>query len=144
MEKTSRQIRKELKEIWPRLRHIWLFDRNFSIPTVEELKGILEEINNYKVADVGLHDLYNVGDVWDCDDFSMLASAFVRVNWKLKNNRLPLPFGRAMGNEFRGMPILHSLNICITQEGIYFVDYDDGGRLWKASPDNDTVFYVSI
>ena len=144
MEINNRQIRKDLREMWPKLRHIWLFDRNFSIPTVDELKSILEEINNYKVANVGLKDLYNIGDVWDCDDFSVLATAFVRINWKLKDNKLPIPFGRAMGNEFRGMPILHSLNICITQDGFYFIDFDDRGRIWKAGPDNDNIFFVSI
>jgi hypothetical protein len=148
MEKSSRQIRAELKEMWPKLRHIWLFDRNYNVPTFEKIEASAKKIGNYKIMmddhTIVFNDLYNIGDVWDCDDFSMMASALIRVDWKLKENRLPLPFGRAMGNEFRGMPILHSLNICITQEGVYFIDYDDGGRIWKASPDNDNVFYVSI
>jgi hypothetical protein len=144
MEINNRAIRKELRGLWPKLRHIWIFDRNFSVPTVDDLKNILVEINNYKVDNVSLVDLYNIGDVWDCDDFSLLATAFVRLNWKLKGNSLPIPFGRVMGNEFRGMAILHSLNICITQDGPYFIDFDDNQRLWKASAGNDSIFFVSI
>jgi hypothetical protein len=39
MEKSSRQIRAELKEMWPKLRHIWLFDRNYNVPTFEKIEA---------------------------------------------------------------------------------------------------------
>jgi len=89
--------------------------------------------------------MYNVGDVFDCDDFSVVATAFARIYVRyVLNGGLPWAFGRAMGNEFRGMPILHSLNICLTQEGIYLLDYGDRGRLWEAKSENDSVFFVSV
>jgi hypothetical protein len=148
MQISNRDLRGALKEVWPSLRHIWLFDRVYNVPTVAKLKSTCNLIKDVTISlsnrEVHIEDLHNVGEVWDCDDISMLAAALVKLVAKEKGAQLPQPFGRAMGNEFRGMQILHSLNICYTQDGVYFVDYDDWGRIWKADPENDNIFFVSI
>ena len=145
MESSQVKVRSKLKQLWPKLRHIWLFDRLYYNPTLEELQQFLYWAKAQKIAEISYNDMYNVGDVFDCDDFSVVAAAlskiYVKHNFK---GTLPWSFGVTMGNEFRGMPILHSLNICLTTEGIYLLDYGDRGRLWKAAPENDSVFFVFI
>lgn len=121
------------------MKHIWFFDRGYFLPSIAHLKTFCEEIKTHEL----MEGLWNIGDVWDCDDFSILASALIRLKVKEVSD-VPYPFGRAMGNEFRGMPILHSLNICMCQEGVYFIDYDDGGRIWQADSENDSIFFVSV
>ena len=144
MTKSAIQLRRELKEMWPSLRHIWFFDRQYELPSVDQLKALVEVIKTLEVSRTTLEALINVGDVWDCDDFSILSTALMRLRWKQEHGDLPIPYGRAMGSQFRGQPILHSLNICFTQDGIYFIDFDDGGRTWKADPEHDSIFFVSV
>lgn len=119
------------------------------MPRLTDMEGMVNKIKICTIQtphgeQVSIEDFWNEGDVWDCDDFSALATALVRIINKQQGMTLPLPFGRAMGNEFRGVPILHSLNICFTQEGVYFIDFDDGGRIWKADSENDSIFFVSV
>lgn len=155
MEKTFIELRYQLKETWPNLRHIWMWDKRYYLPTMEELEKIVSRVLKAMITlpdydGVIFGRLYNMGEYFDCDNFNAGGDFLAKLYGKLMAEkgeipRLPLAFGKAQGNEFRQIPMLHALNIAITQEGIYFIDFDNGeGRIWQANKDWDSIFFVSL
>jgi hypothetical protein len=154
VEKTFIELRYQLKEAWPNLRYIWMWDRNYYLITKGQLDKIIEFVLKAKVSfpdydAVEFDKLYNMGEYFDCDNFAAGGDFLAKLYGKLLAEkgeipRLPIAFGQARGNEFRQIPMLHALNIAVTQEGIYFIDFDDRGRIWQANKDWDSIFYVSF
>jgi hypothetical protein len=131
-----------------------MWDRRYYLPTSSELETLIHRVLYTKIAfpeyqEVEFNKLYNMGEYFDCDNFAAGGDFLVKLVGKIMSEkgdipRLPLAFGQARGNEFRQIPMLHALNIAITQEGIYFVDFDDRGRIWQANKNWDSIFYVSL
>jgi len=146
MKTTSSIIRYDLLEVWPDLRHKWVFDQEFWRGDLEELKELISVCRPRIEPYVQFRGQYG-----DCDDHSLFLVSEMRkviIDWamagKLPPEQLfPRPIGRAMGSRFRGLDIRHSLCIAQVREGIYlFEGHED--RLWKADKENDSVFFVSI
>ncbi len=153
------KVRKILKGLWPNLRHIWPWDRQYSLVTPEVLRGMSDVVRQAKIVfpdgtEIVFGDLQNMGDFWDCDDFAC-GGEFLTKLWhkigveKAVGEKVPIAYGQARGSQFRSLAGLHALNICIVVEsdgtkGVYFNDHDDGGRIWKADSDGDVLFYVSV
>ena len=145
--------RKKIKDLWANLRHVWLWDRQYQFITPEQLEEMSKLIRQTKIifpdgSEVIFGDLQNLGDFWDCDDFAVGAEFLMKLLHKIRvekenGERVPIMYGQARGTQFRGMAGLHALNICITTKGVRFNDHDDGGRIWKADPNGDSLFYVS-
>lgn len=146
-------IRDKLRSMWPGLRHIWPWDKRYLLITPRNLQVMSDKIRKAKIVfpdgtTVVFGDLANLGDFWDCDDFACGAEFLMKLLWKLTAEqkglkKTPIAYGQARGAQFRGMPGLHALNHCMTIDGVYFNDHDDGGRVWKATK-QDLLFYVSI
>jgi hypothetical protein len=146
------QIRDKMLELWPGLKHIWPWDRQYGTLTLERLKVITAQVRGAKVVfpdgkEAFFGDLQNVGDVWDCDDFAC-GGEFLSKLWHVLDagpNAQPIPYGQARGNQFRAMPGLHALNgAIIDDKDVYFIDHDDGGRTWPANKEADLLFYISV
>jgi hypothetical protein len=157
MEKTALELRYQLKNIWGDLRYIWPWDRRYYLLDLKTLKEIVEIALKTKIyipapinKEVTFGELYNVGDLFDCDNFSAGGDFLPKLIGKIIAERgdiprLPLAWGQVRGSQFRQIPMLHALNIAITQEGVYFIDFDNGeGRIWQANKDWDSIFYVSL
>ena len=148
------RIKKELKRLWPKLKHIWPWDRDYHTLTPGQLKEYSDIIRQAKIVfpdgtEVTFCELINSGDYWDCDNFSAGADFLVKLWGKLKADEGGIPrkqiaYGRAMGSCFHGRRGLHALNYAVTTRGIYFNDHDDGGRTWEADSKLDLVFFVSV
>ena len=99
MKKTNQEIRRLLKTIWPKLRHLWLVDPEYWIPTIEELKGALAQ------SKVDQMQYRNV--IADCDDFSLQLHADIKRMRITKVEFQEIPpeewypwaFGEVMGKE---------------------------------------------
>jgi len=149
------EVKDKLVELWPRLERNNAFkpwDRRFYLPTVEEMHSRIEAIKSIEICIsvessdqfIKILDLYNIGEVWDCDDFAHLSYTLNRLIGKQDDKGAPEAYGVVQGFRFRGMNMLHALNLVMTQEGIYFIDWSDNARTWKADPENDDIFYVSM
>jgi hypothetical protein len=146
MDSTNKMIRGNFKDIWPSLRHRWLFDKKYWLDDLDELNELIalsrpkiEKYTNFR------------GEFGDCDDHALLLIAEIRKNIIDKamagdyppEQMKPRPIGRAMGKIFRGKGPPHSVGIAETKQGTYlFEGHED--RIWKASKENDSVFFVSV
>ena len=136
-------IRKELTNVWKDLKFIWLVDKQYIIPTLDEL--------NKALKDSKVEQMKFMNSINDCDDFALQLHASVkRMRGKLAEDgkldpseQYPWAFGEVIGMQFRGRSFLHSQNICICQDGVYLVEPQED-RTWIADSKNDTVFFVRM
>lgn len=146
------QIRDKLLELWPGLKHIWPWDRQYGTLTKAQLDKYTEQVRGAEIRFpdgkvVALNAMQNVGDVFDCDDFAAGGEFLTKLYHVLDAgpSALPIPYGQARGMQFRSMPGLHALNTAIVNDSdVYFIDHDDGGRTWSANKEADLLFYVSV
>ena len=148
------RIKKELKRLWPKLKHIWPWDRDYHILTPDQLKEYSDIIRQAKIVfpdgtEVTFCELINSGDYWDCDNFSAGADFLMKLWGKTQSEKgeipkKPVAYGRAMGTKFNGGHGFHALNYAITTDGVYFNDHDDGGKIWKADSKKDSVFFAFV
>jgi hypothetical protein len=146
MEATNKKLRQGYKQIWPSLRHRWLFDRKFWLDDIEETKELIAAARPKIERYVNFR-----GEFGDCDDHALLLVAEIRkqiidkaMAGELPEEQMkPRPVGRVMGSMFRGKGPPHSLCIIDTKQGTYlFEGHED--RIWKANKENDSVFFLSI
>ena len=165
------KIRQRCLALWSFLKNYWPWDRSYFNPTEEQqdmVRDIVREaiiilpLPNGQEIRVRFGSLVNKGDYWDCDNFAcgrdflgkLLYMQAAEVSADKQEEMLPEPLrgvpklppseGQARGTKFRGMPIRHALNFTITPDKVRFEDHDDGGRIWEAKTENDTVFYLSL
>lgn len=144
MIKTHTDIRNSLIRLWPSLNQIWLRDPAYFTPTHEELLLLLDQTIT--------KDRPLVTHIADCDDFALQLHAevsrlrydYIREHLPPKEQRLPWPFGEASGLRFRGRDINHTINICLTTDGIYLIDATNQNLCWKAESGQDELFFIII
>lgn len=145
MIKTASQLRGDLKEIWPRLRHVWFFDREYWVPDLDEVKILIAEARPKIEPYVQFR-----GEFGDCDDHSLFLIGEIRkqiiemaIAGEFPAEQLkPRPIGRAMGMKFRGKGPAHSLGMSMTRGGVYFFEGHED-RIWKGNSENDWPFFTS-
>jgi len=129
---TADKAREILKQKFPGLKHIWIFDRRLVLLPDKQVEEVLKEIEVYKKQ---FKD-----QLFDCDDFALVANAFVKLRIAERN----LPYNWAFGevslvNPERGT---HNQNIFITE--------DFKAKLYEPQnseitlPGGEIVFYVRI
>jgi len=133
----AQQLKEADQAIHPNLRNFWPFDPKYQYPTDEELKEAVEYAKQHEF----LRDYVNRGPVEDCDNAALYSSAIIHHWWARLGKTTPVSYGRTMGYKFRGMRGGHCLNQCRTESGLYYIDFDAGGRIWKASKENDAIFF---
>ena len=129
---TAKEIRKILRRQWPKLRHIWIFDKKLVVLPDNQVNIILEGIDVYK------QQFKN--ELFDCDDFALVANAFV----KIKGSELCLSYSWAFGEASIYYPEkgIHNQNIFITED--FEIRLFEPQKNEITLPDNETVFYVRI
>jgi len=107
------KINNILREKWPGLKYIWNFDRKLMLLPIIEMKQIFDD----------LHEMPRFRyEVFDCDDFALVAHAFVKLTiGKKKEYKYNVAFGEALiQSPGEGT---HVLNLFIADdETIWFFD----------------------
>ena len=145
---TPTEIRNEIKKLWPTVSHrIWITDPKHWCPRKERFEEFIRDVWDAKFP---VEDRRWIDNLGDCDDYAKVfvgEVCFIRMRLAY-NKQIPQDewaswaVGYCMGQQFRGIPINHAVNICILEEGIHFFDAMEG-RLWKAS-DKDSLYFVLI
>jgi len=125
---SPRKIQTDLQSLWPDLDQIWLFDKDYLMPTREEVENF--------VANNPLDQEAIKQTNPDCDDFALQYHALVKrhFNWS---------FGEAFANLVGGWSILHNFNICDCQDGVVIVD-PKVGLVRFADSKTDNVLWVRM
>jgi len=137
------KARDEYRKLWPQLRSFFPWDKQYDPFRPEELIRFAEIVKQARIIypdgiEVVFGDLTNLGDFWDCDDFACGGEFLTKLRHKCEVEekmlpRIPKSYGQARGYMFILEHGLHALNTAITTEGIYFQDFDRGGKTWPAN-----------
>ena len=140
-------FRDEVDKLWPEVGYQAIqFDRNFYIPTLDEM------VAYFKASK--LWEMQTVGEMWECDKYSRAFAMEVHTKRYYlltqgdlpEEKRAPISLAcAAQGNMFRGMNVNHVVNLALTEAGIYLFDMmPDAHRYWKANVDNDNVLILVV
>ena len=147
MKATAQEVREEIAKTWPttwpRLkRNTWLFDMHYWLPTREEIEKFLDESR--------VDRMKYISEISDCDDRALqLYSEAKRVRSIMaeyqeipREEWFSWPLGRAMGMEFRGMRMPHSVNFVRTRDsGLLMIEPEDD-RIWEPKESHDKPFFL--
>jgi len=128
-----KEIIKSIRKMWPKIYLPWLPDSKYFIT---DINTVIESLMKS-----GVKDYENQGEVFDCDDFALQANAYIKRNER--SDGVPWAFGEALGDKYKGREMIHTLNICYTTDGFYFIE-PQGYYFWKADSNNDNVLMVKI
>ena len=114
---SAKQTREILKTQWPELKHIWGFDKRFTLFSSAEIENILKEVTEIinEVSEKYFEKKMIFSDEkFDCDDFALVTNAFV----KLKIATMELLHNGAIGEASMIHPIkgIHNQNIFVTDD----------------------------
>ena len=140
---SSKDLRKRLEKIWPNLKHVWLTDRMYYLPTYEEVRKVVANQNTKKYK--------WKTNVLECEEFSLFLHSDLKK--ETSNNELykyTWAFGEAIGLNFdNGEKGPHKLNICITDNNIYLIE-PQTFQIWKVmdlskkDTDSNFIFYITM
>ena len=114
---SSKQIRKDLQDIWPNLDgksgFILLTDKNFLEPDFDELLEVLKEHKkffNETKQEFSVEDLFGGSPPKrDCDKWAKSADAYVDKYYREKDSEtLARIFGKCIGTKFNGVRQNHT------------------------------------
>ena len=111
----------KLGQVFDKNIQIHLADGNYHLPSVPEVKEILD--------DDDLNLTKYVSEVRDCDDYSLLLKAEFVVRQNMYRKESPYCFGEIWG-EF---PTPHAINLFI----------DNNHQVWFVEPQTDEIFPLS-
>ena len=138
---TATEIKTNLKEVFPNLYDIWITDQEYSVLNLEVLKAVLK--------DVSIKDMRYKNNIWDCDNFALLLHAMVQkyqydlLELCLPKKHLSWAFGEAMGLKYQGVSKNHAVNICMTEQGLVFIE-PQNDNIWPAVKDNDVIYFAKF
>jgi hypothetical protein len=138
---TSKEIIAMLREDWPEIQINWLADARFVLPSIEEVEKLLplSKVRNLRFD----------GELADCDDYALELHAWVKRYRRGLSDSLPpgeryhWAFGEVLGTCFRGVEQIHSINICVAEEGIFFIE-PQTYEVWKGSPQRDNPLMIKM
>jgi hypothetical protein len=138
MKISSKELRKELKKVWPQIGFMWVPDYRLWKPTLEQLRWAIavSKVDRAKFLD----------DINDCDDFALQLNADIKrmraydgeAGKIPKDQWHPWAFGEVFGTKFNGWSNAHSANICMCREGIYLIE-PQTDEIWEAEPPDDII-----
>ena len=139
---TAKQLKQEVNNQFSSVGFQWVPDKSFITPTLDEVKDL--------VASTKVNTLTFIDAINDCDDFALQLHAAVNLHRANaardmlipSDEHLPWAFGEAFGLQFMGESYQHSLNICLTTEGIYLIE-PQTDEIWLASA-GDVVLCVKF
>lgn len=130
----SDELKRNIHKIFPKLKDIWIFDRDFIVPTLIDLDKYLQ-ITRTEQEDF-------IDGKQECDDFALFLHADMKRALR-KDNIFNWPFGQVFGTRFNGVDRKHNANICYTQSGLYLIEPQTDER-WLASKNDNILFMVIL
>lgn len=124
-----------VREMWPALSFAWVPDQNFLMPVIEEVIALIQVS--------GVKDFQRYGESWDCDDFALWLHAWVNQHHPPNEDKFPWAFGEVTGSRFKNIHEQHSLNICLSADGVYLIEPQTYG-FWVADPKQDRVWAIKL
>ena len=137
----TKELKRELRKIFPKLYHIWFTDSEYSILKLTDLREILK--------DVSVKDFRFRSNVWDCDNFALQLHARIQkyqydlIQLSEVKNHKSWAFGEVIGMKFRGEQKNHTANICMTDSGLMLIE-PQNNKIWKAKQGDDFVYFVKF
>jgi len=134
MKKTATEVEKTIKKHFPKLKYIWLLDKEYELPTLAELEEMIEERLNSPAAKK-LFELMASSDDYDCDDRTLQLRAMI----KARRPRWPMP--ECIGFLKELIETVHSRFLCDTEEGLKVIE-GEGGSIFDPDLKDYEVFAV--
>jgi hypothetical protein len=132
----SKDIRKRLRAVWPKLRHIWCDDGAYETLTTKTVDSLLKQ------SDV--QERVFITNKNECEEFALfLLCDFKRFNILSRYTTHSWAFGVARARKHKGLEFAHKLNIFLTDDKIYLVE-PQTDEYWEADPDNDDIYFVDF
>ena len=139
---SSTDVRIKLKTLWPSLNHIWLRNKKYIAPSINEL---VELVYKYDKSYLPFIKKFN-----ECENYALFLHSDVklyRVDKTLaKQERLNWAFGDMLC-EKKGLTgwKSHTANICICKEGIYIIEpMRKKKKVERANVKRYKVFYINL
>lgn len=134
--RTADEIRKTLKETWPQLSQIWIFDHKLDCIEKDELKAMISTFWNR---------IKNKGEKLDCDDQALFFHADAKKYWANHSTGYnALCIGEVAGTQFQGWPDVHNQNIAIDDKGEILLIEPQTKEIFKANSIDDLPYWVRI
>ena len=148
---TRKNLIKQIHEIWPDLvdgypgpSNIAIPDNTYWLPTKRDLE--------WRVVDTFMDQYRYKAESFDCDDFALVLHAFVVQERYVQIERrelskdewFPWAFGQVWGTRFRGQPMGHAINVCLTSDDGIILLEPQNDQIWEANTDRDHVHFVRI
>ena len=134
-EVSAEKVRNILRQQWPELKYVWVFDRRVSLLSCTAAENLLDNLQGF--AQRFEYELF------DCDDFSLVANAFVKL--KIASERETYKYNWAFGEVMGEQPGVgvHIQNLFITDDEEVFY-YEPQLRQIQRPDPNDKAFFVRI
>jgi len=110
----AKEIRAEIRTIWPLVGFIWTPDGEYEIPEIEDVIKALEPS--------GIKDLSYKGVVWECDKSALAANDWIKRHCLDIGLDKQWAFGECFASKINGQELSHTLNICRAKDGIYLIE----------------------
>ena len=135
MQIKASEIREIIKAQWPDIQFVWMQDRFYDKPSIKGIEGLL--------ISSGVAKLRPDGELMDCDDYALLANAYIKKFCiDTPTAKFQVSFGEAFGTRFRGVDNIHTLNICLAQEGLFLIE-PQTYEYWQPSK-KDSILIVKM
>ena len=132
----AKDIRTQLRSIWPKLRHIWCDDSIYETLTMDDVWTVLEDSN------VETHLFIN--SKHECEEYALfLMCDFKTANINSDDVKYSWAFGVARARKHRGIIGAHKLNIFITNGKICLLE-PQTDEYWEADPKEDEIYFVDF
>jgi hypothetical protein len=138
---SDNDLRVAMRKVLPAIQFIWTQSTTYIVPTTAELEAALVESK--------VHDIRFDGELADCDYYSLQLNARLKAARAALSDQLPMDerypwaFGECSGNLINRLEVQHTLNICLTQEGLVLVEpqtYD----IWTPTPATDSIQIAKV
>lgn len=125
---SSKVVRKTFRDAYPKLRNIWLRDKEYYSLKVDALVEFIG--NNTPINGAG-----------DCDDYATILHGRAREEG-LKDYKGTWAFGECLVDKMLGRDAYHAMNVAITSNNkIWLIDPQSGGY-WVANPKEDNIYFI--
>ena len=130
---TAKEVREMLMDLWPQLRHIWIFDRRLTLIPFLKAKEILDEST--------IRNEIFKNEVFDCDDFALVTNAMVKLETAKLKLKYPWAFGEAA--MIQTDLTIHNQNILITEDLRVKLYEPQTGEFFEPG-EGENLFYVRM
>jgi len=142
-----------IRMIWPELNDSLPGSTNIAIPYGKYYLPSLTELRDM-VYKSRVYEILPEQDLFMCADFALQLHAHIKMLWKENGGNATIAFGEAWGTRFnlykkgivilRGFEASHAVNFAVTRDyGVVLIE-PTSGKIWKATPGEDTIHFVKM